>query len=432
MAFEQITVNKKMMNFYKDNETYSLPCLCDVNKMGKECFWEIYVVENNIFRKSYQKGGKIREFPITTSNGKNIGKKNETTDHEQALFDAYGMWTKKQDQGYKIYEKNTDESHESQDSQMVNENTEKSDSNKSNKSNKSNDSNVLLPMLANKYSDKKHKLSVPFAVSPKLDGIRVICHVNKKKELVLLSRLGKEFSFLDNIRNSLRLLMRNYPNVMIDGELYSHDLAFNVISGVVRAKKTKSKYDDQIELWIFDLIDMTDQKTKMMGYGGRMKLLKKIEEEYNCKGGQPNLKFVYYETCENHEDIVNYHSKYITDGFEGIMCRNFLGPYLFKNRSSDLLKYKAFEDAEFKIIGAKTGKSTESGAIVFECESKGGEFDVRPRGSIEKRRQMYKDKNKYIGKLLTVRYQPCVNEADQEVDTGIPRFPVGIDIRDYE
>ena len=42
------------------------------------------------------------------------------------------------------------------------------------------------------------------------------------------------------------------------------------------------------------------------------------------------------------------------------------------------------------------------------------------------------DTHKYIGKPLTVRYQPHTNQADQEADTGIPRFPVGIDVRDYE
>ena len=128
----------------------------------------------------------------------------------------------------------------------------------------------------------------------------------------------------------------------------------------------------------------------------------------------------------------------VAQGFEGIMCRNLSGPYLFKNRSNDLLKFKAFEDAEFTIVGAKPGVSTEKGAIVFECSVSaiGGDadstFDVRPRGSVEKRRQMYLEKDRYIGKQLTVRYQPHTNDADRQNDTGIPRFPVGIDIRDYE
>ena len=69
------------------------------------------------------------------------------------------------------------------------------------------------------------------------------------------------------------------------------------------------------------------------------------------------------------------------------------------------------------------------GAIVFECISEAGKFDVRPRGSIEKRRKMFKNKQSYVGKMLTVRYQAT---GDQSQESGIPRFPVGIDVRDYE
>ena len=56
---------------------------------------------------------------------------------------------------------------------------------------------------------------------------------------------------------------------------------------------------------------------------------------------------------------------------------------------------------------------------------RGHTFVVRPRGSFELRRQWMKDINSIIGKKLTVRYQELT-------DDGIPRFPVGISIRDYE
>ena len=232
--------------------------------------------------------------------------------------------------------------------------------------------------------------------------------------------------------------MQGHPNLIIDGELYSHDLPFNQISGAVRTKKTKSAVDDKIELWIFDLIDMKNDTTRKMRYEDRIRLLKELETRYNERGGNQNLRFVYYDLCNKHEDLEAFHQQYVAQGFEGIMCRNLSGPYLFKNRSNDLLKFKAFEDAEFTIVGAKPGVSTEKGAIVFECSVSaiGGDadstFDVRPRGSVEKRRQMYLEKDRYIGKQLTVRYQPHTNDADRQNDTGIPRFPVGIDIRDYE
>ena len=111
------------------------------------------------------------------------------------------------------------------------------------------------------------------------------------------------------------------------------------------------------------------------------------------------------------------------------MCRNLNGKYKLKHRSNDLLKFKNFEDSEFKIVDAKKGTGTEEGAIVFMCETEyGKKFDVRPRGEIEKRREMFCNKDDYIGKMLTVRYQ---NTGIMD-DDAVPRFPVGIDVRDYE
>ena len=55
----------------------------------------------------------------------------------------------------------------------------------------------------------------------------------------------------------------------------------------------------------------------------------------------------------------------------------------------------------------------------------GKEFSCRPRGTHESRAELFKHGKEYVGKMLTVRFQELT--AD-----GIPRFPVGIAIRDYE
>jgi len=50
---------------------------------------------------------------------------------------------------------------------------------------------------------------------------------------------------------------------------------------------------------------------------------------------------------------------------------------------------------------------------------------VKPEGTLETRRKYFENKNNFLGKLLTVKFQNLTN-------LGIPRFPVGIVIRDYE
>ena len=70
------------------------------------------------------------------------------------------------------------------------------------------------------------------------------------------------------------------------------------------------------------------------------------------------------------------------------------------------------------------------GCVIFECQMSNTDdrkFWVRLRGSVEYRQELYKNGSRCVGKMLTVRYQKTgVN------DGSLPRFPVGISIRDYE
>ena len=220
-----ITIGKKTFECQKEDNTYIFPRLVDKNKLGTNCFWEIYVTDNKIHRKSYQSNDKIREFTAIETLGKNIGKKNETSPNEQALFQAHTLWTKKQDQGYigneaiSMMQYQVMQYKYAVSSTVLNKEAISSDA-------------IILPMLANKYQDRGIKyLQLPFGISPKLDGIRVTASFNKRKELNLYSRLGKPFSFLDGVRSSLSVFLQGHQDIIVDGELYSHDLPFNQISG---------------------------------------------------------------------------------------------------------------------------------------------------------------------------------------------------------
>ena len=199
-----------------------------MNKHQKCVYWRIYVNNNKIYRQSRNgDDGKIREFPEVECEGKNIGRKNETSDHEQALFEAYSMWLKKQDQNYSIF-------------------------NIGDKPANAPAPNIL-PMLANKFTERQHYLAIPFTVSPKLDGVRVVARRNEENNILMTSRMGKEFIFMEKLRQHLEYVLDD--NIILDGELYSHTIPFNAISGATRAKKTPSEYDDKIEMWIFDIAD---------------------------------------------------------------------------------------------------------------------------------------------------------------------------------
>ena len=222
-----------------------------------------------------------------------------------------------------------------------------------------------LPMLANKYDERKKYLKLPGAISRKLDGIRAMIRISKNNQLIISSRTNKEFSNLDTLRLQSSFLFKKFPNIVFDGELYSHEIPFNDISGCVRSIKNKSKYDDAIEYFMFDLFNRDDPN---MSYYDRMELQKKVEYEYNkiVPEKDRKIKFEYYEIIKAHEDVQKFHDKFVGEGYEGVILRNlYNSPYMFKNRSNDLLKYKNFEDTEFKITDYKQGCGTDERMCYF-------------------------------------------------------------------
>jgi ATP-dependent DNA ligase len=379
------------MSFSKEGDVHSLPILRKTSKTSKEMRWKIEVVNNSFYTKSwYHPGGKVKETLPTVCIGKNKGKANETTDADQALFQAYALWLKKKDQQYVEIDND--------------------------------DKQTFRPMLANKYDKMGRKyLQEPFAVSPKLDGIRAIAYMDEGR-LRFTTRNGKEIKWLLLVKEHLNALCQEY-NVIFDGELYSHELSFNSITGAVRSSLTASPEDSKIQYYIFDIF--TEEKES---YLERMSLLKRIEDRYDTMFPFRALKFVKYKLAY-HKDVSSYHAQYVSEGYEGLMARELSSPYEIGVRSNYLLKYKEFEDVEFKIIDTSAGGGSEAGAIIFTCEIPQtlSTFTVRPRGSIDKRREMFKlPSSNYIGKYLTVRFQ------ERDPVTNIPRFPVGIEIRDYE
>ena len=112
-------------------------------------------------------------------------------------------------------------------------------------------------------------------------------------------------------------------------------------------------------------------------------------------------------------------------GYEGTMARNADSLYEHK-RSYNLQKIKEFDDAEFKITGVKSGRGRMADCAIFTCTTaKGDLFDCKMEGSLDVLKNIMKNPRSVIGKMLTVRYQGFTNGR-------MPRFPIGVSVRDYE
>ena len=331
--------------------------------------WCIRVEDNDIVRTFGQEHGHLQTVTKTITKGKNIGKVNETTPHEQACKEAQSLWKNQQTRhGY-----NTDKTNHIR----------------------------CQPMLAQSFNLSKIKF--PCFVQPKLDGVRLWLTYDRA-----YSRSGKEFT------TQVKHLLQSVPeNMILDGELYKHGIPFDTISGCLR-NVANNDNGELMEFHVYDIVDTSQP------YEYRLRNLR------NTMFNNTYIKTVKTHRADCIDTIMKYHEAFALQGYEGLMVRNKSSVYEYK-RSYHLQKLKTFTDSEFKIIGAKEALGEDRGTAILQCEtSDKTPFWVRPVGPRELRTRMLSNIDELLGKYLTVKYQNLT-------ENGVPRFPVGLRIReDYD
>ena len=246
----------------------------------------------------------------------------------------------------------------------------------------------ILPMLANKWEDRQKYITEPFYVQPKLDGVRLL--VSNKG---CFSRTGKPVHGVDHLANGLK------DGEYLDGECYAPNKTFEEITSMFKMNP------ESLEFHVFDYFDMNRPNLTF----------------------EERMKHVTVDTfhVKKKSEIVGYHDMFVSQGHEGIMIRDAMSTYEIGKRSNYLLKYKAFQTEEYPIVDVKEGTGREKGTAIWICKTGEQHFSVKPEGTLEKRREYLVEKEKYIGKQLTVRFQNLTA-------IGVPRFPVGVVVRDYE
>ena len=375
------------------------PILYKKDKSGKLRTWSILAIFKNTDNTYWinleygQKDGKITYSEKEVKEGKNIGKKNETSIEQQLILIC--------DKTFK-------------DKKEKEEYTENIDDDKTVKS--------FSPMLADKWelnSKTKRKVDIVFPcfIQPKLDGIRCLTYM-KNDKIVNQSRQLKYFNNLNHINNELESIFKKNPNLVLDGELYNHDIVFNQIAGIVKKEKLKDEDFEKLKQIQYHVYDCFFEHENIISFDERNKFLRTLKD-------MKYVKIVSTDTCKSKDDVMTFHSKFLLDKYEGAILRNSDSIYEFR-RSKHLQKFKTFSDDEFEIINFKEGTGHDLGTVIWKCKTKDGkEFDVRPVGSVQERSELFKNGKQFIGKMLTVTYQELS-------EFGVPRFPVGKTIRDYE
>lgn len=376
----------------------SFPSLFKKSSTGAILQWDIGVEGTTIVTAHGQMGGKIQTTTDKIKSGKNAGRKNETAAEEQALKEAQSRWTKKKKSGY--VEKISSARSGATDALIA---------------------GGALPMLAKVYEEHLSKIKYPLGIQPKLDGHRCVAILDNYGEVTLWTRTRKPITSVPHIVHQLEHMAGKSQNIRdafpLDGELYNHDLKddFEKLTSVVRKQKAGVKDHieamNHIQYHVYDCMQDMD-------FMARNSLLADII----ILGGKVielvSTKFVISEEEAGYQFTL--HRKL---GYEGSMVR-LLGVSYENKRSAQLLKVKSFQDAEYEITGVEEGRGKLQGHGIFICTTNGRDtFNVKMAGETSNLKKFWENKDDYIGRMLTVQFQGKTN-------TGLPRFPVGLRLRD--
>mgnify|MGYP003308833164 FL=1 len=360
---------------------FRLPTLYKRDTTGKIREWTIEWTGGGVAPAATRTVAGIKDGNLVTSGwkyteAKNEGKANATTASEQAEKEAQAEWNKKSEKEYFEFINQIDSY------------------------------DKFKPMLAHDYTKRPQSSGIS---QPKLDGIRCIARKDG-----LYTRQGKAITTCDHIFLALQPFFEEFPEAILDGELYNHELKadFNKITSLVRkVKPTQEEQDETFAKVQYHVYDCP-----FWGRGLAESTLDRILfiEEQNFA-----LPIVTVPTsvCEDQEQLDALYSQYTEEGYEGQMVRN--NARYENKRSKNLLKRKEFITEEFDVVEVLEGSGNWAGYAKHFVLTDGTEtFKSGVRGNQETLKALLEQEEKPT--WVTCRF------FERSVD-NIPRFPVVID-----
>ena len=414
-----------------------------LNKDGSFQCWKVFVSGDQVIVEFGKVGGK-KQQKVTTCEPKNVGRSNETTAEEQALAEAVSKWEKQVRLGYR-------------------DDTSKLEEEES-----------FSPMLAHDAIKRSSAIVYPAYVQPKLDGVRALVTLDKDGIPVFNSRGNKTYPVQGALLQQVKELAEHTGFDKFDGELYIHGLSLQKIVALAKKWRTPEQIEAEIEkdyqadikryqkavanredswkdhngnVWPIEVEKPVKDVDRYGGYSSldleyhifdipvnaqspwysfdhektRRHDLISVNDVVECDLEVPLIKVLLGTLVYTEEDVRWSIGNYMEQGFEGSIIRNFKGVYEFGQRSTDLQKWKLFQDGEAKVLDSVEDKNGEG---VLLCEEKDGtRFNCKMKGTHTERSQERM--------LLLVGY--FINFTFQSrTDDGVPQFPVGQSVRELD
>ena len=172
----------------------------------------------------------------------------------------------------------------------------------------------------------------PLYSQPKLDGVRCLIQFEKgfnpsidpsyddRDKVVAYSRTGKEWKNINHILAQLKPFFQKHPDVILDGELYNHELKNDFEKIISLVRKTKPTEEDRLEsaemvqFHCYDIInedwhfeDRNLFRQQNFSYYG----------DYQCD----SVRSVDHGIVHNTEEVEVAHEDYLELGYEGSILR---------------------------------------------------------------------------------------------------------------
>ena len=346
-----------------------------VDSKGKVRLWYMEQDGERYCTWDGTQGGKIKSSEWRLATATNIGRSNERDGVAQAIFEIEATYKKKLEKDY----------HTTLESAQTG------------------GSHIFECMLADKYKNFQ-----PGFAQPKLDGFR--CVINRHG---MWSRAGKPFISSPHIMEALQPFFDMYPDLILDGELYNHELRdnFDEIQSLITVKSDKSlteehyaKTRDMVQYHVYDIPSLGTNL-----FEDRNEYLLALVRTLNSE----HIVFVPTKYVESEEQFDVLHGEWLEQGYEGSMWRNNT-PYE-NRRTKNLQKRKDFVDEEFEVVSIEEGQGNWANVAkrVICRLPDGREFGAGIKGTRERAADLLHEKHH----IVTIKYF-------QLTPDGIPRFGV--------
>jgi len=263
------------------------------------------------------------------------------------------------------------------------------------------------------FDEKRlEKWGYPVFVQPKLNGERCRAEHNGNSWL-LLSSTEELITSVSHITDALNLSSIPYTTEL-DGELYRHGLGFEEIHSRVSRTVNLHPKAWEIQYHVFDLVDELEEQFY------RFRQLRKL-----WPGDGKNLQLVTWAVANNFEEVITFFETYVQQGYEGIIVRHPMAPYI-RRRSTSMMKFKPKKRDVYQVVGKveeydKEGRPKGTlGALV--CISDGEIFNVGSGFTQKQRKELWHQDA--ADKLVVVEYQ------NTSAGRGVPVFGVFLKLID--